>query len=68
MEKSYIKIEEFYEFLCSKPLDNLNYIRKMFMYYRNFIRSYQFIVFQFDDEFVPTGDEWNKGWTDRAFI
>lgn len=64
IEKTFIKMEEFYEFLCSNPSDDLTTIRKMFMYYRNFINSYQFTVAQFDEEFVFTDD----GWKDRAFL
>lgn len=64
MQQFDIKIEKFYEFLCSNPLDNLNSIRKMFMYYRNFINSYRFTVAEFDENFTFS----NNGWQDRVFL
>lgn len=59
-----MNIEEFYEFLCSNPLDSLDSIRKMFVYYRNFINSYRFTIAEFDENF-PFSDD---GWQDRMFL
>ena len=64
MKQSYIKIEEFYKFLCSNLSDCLNFIRKMFVYYRNFINSYRFTVAEFEENFTFS----DNGWTDRMFL
>ena len=60
-----IKIEAFYEFLCSIPLDDLEDIRKMYMCYHNFAESYIYTIIEYEDNYNYKNE---NGWSDRAFL
>jgi len=60
-----IKIEAFYEFLCSIPSDNLDDIRKMYMCYRSFANSYIYTIIEYEDRY---NYKEQNGWSDRAFL
>ena len=60
-----IKIEAFYEFLCSTPSDGLEEIRKMYMCYHSFAKNYIYTIIEYEDNY---NYEKENGWSDRAFL
>ncbi len=60
-----IKIEAFYEFLCSIPSDNLDDIRKMYICYHKFTRNYTYTIADYEDKYDYRPE---NGWNDRAFL
>lgn len=62
---NFIKIEAFYEFLCSVPLDDLEDIRKMYMCYHSFANSYIYTIIEYEDKYNYKKE---NGWLDRVFL
>lgn len=60
-----IKIEAFYEFFCSIPLDDLEDIRKMYMCYHSFSKSYIYTIIEYEDKYNYKKE---NGWSDRVFL
>lgn len=60
-----IKIESFYEFLCSIPSDDLEDIRKMYMCYHSFASSYIYTIIEYEDKYNYKKE---NGWSDRVFL
>lgn len=60
-----IKIESFYEFFCSIPLDDLEDIRKMYMCYLSFANSYIYTIIEYEDKYNYKKE---NGWSDRFFL
>ena len=60
-----IKIEAFYEFLCSTPSDDLEEVRKMYICYHRFAQSYIYTIIDYEDNY---NYEKENGWSDRAFL
>lgn len=59
-----IKMEAFYEFLCSKPLDDMETIRKMYNYYHSFMSSYEHTMYEYDSNYSFKDKD---GWCARHF-
>lgn len=67
MEKSNIdiKMDCFYEFLCSSPLADMATIRKMYTYYQSFVAKYRYTIYQYDRGYSY---EKSNGWNARRFL